>query len=257
MPRRRSRRTLVGRLARWTLAIALLLLIAGSVLAVVGWRLTRAAPQWWTTIDPEAQSTIDAAEAVENDLANEMHRADRTPIPGIRDHWTSEPWSFAIRGTDANAWLGVRLRAWIANREPDLVWPDPLEQIQVDFANGLIRVGIELRGEGLDQIIALTLVPEIRDDGALWLRVRTIHLGRLLVPAGLALDQLSGRLGELGGIDAKARTEIRRIVGTLTGKEPLVADPVVQLSDGRLVRLLAITPRDGRIDITCQTLAPR
>lgn len=249
----RHRRSLAGRLVRWTLGLTLAVLLVAGALALIGWRLSRSAPAWWAPVDPRAQLTIDAAEAIENDLASEMHRADRPPVPGISDTWTSEPWSFAIRDADANAWLGVRLRPWIANREPDLAWPDPLDQIQVEFDRGLIRVGVHLESDHFDQIVAMALVPEIRDDGALWLRISTIHLGRLPVPASVAMDQLASRL-DLG--DDRSG-DLRRTVDALLGRAPLVGDPVITLSDGRLVRLLAITPRADRIDITCQTIRPR
>lgn len=252
MAKYRSRR---GRRAqRWALVAVALVLFFGGVALFAGCRLSRQQPDWWCCIDPDDEATLEAAESVEEALASELHRADRAFESDPEGPARSEPWRFAISSADANAWLNTRLRRWAENQYEQLEWPDQLRQVQVDFKPQLVRLGARVRNEGGEQIFSAELVPQVRDE-ALWLPARWAYVGRLPVPAGLVLDQASQHIGRITTEGNDSQRILATVLAALAGERPMLDRPVIPLGDGRRVRILELTPRAGRLEVTCQTEA--
>lgn len=232
---------------RRLVAAGLVLAALATALAIVGFLLARAAPRWW-----RARGTDEAvvAQAVENGLFNHM-TAVRPRGKDAADHWVSEPWSVSIDAADANAWIAERLPGWLANRKVPVAWPREVREVQVEFAPGVIRVGTRI-GTHRDQYVTLDLRPEIAADGSLWLRAEGVGIGDLPVPAGLAMGWVRDSGREMFG-EAGAAVGVVGVVDALEGGHALVNDAVVRIDGGRRVRLLAVVPREGRVEIVCRT----
>ena len=239
-----SRRARLRRLRVWLLGVGVTLVLVASVVVVVSIGLARMAPTWWRTIRPNDQATIDAAESIENDVVNTAYRL-RTE--------SEEPWAVALRAPDANAWLNTRLGQWLANADAEFEWPDELRDLQVEFDEGLVHIGLLVREGERSQVLSASLRPEIREDGSLWVRVESMALGRLPIPAGWVVGRADEHWPEALPARLLEQPMTQRVLSALTGDEPLQADPVLDLGDGRRVRLLDIDPVQGQLRVTCRT----
>ena len=197
------------------------------------------------------------ATAVENAAVSQLYRqrpADEAwlndPDPGP---WRSAPWSVALKDDDASAWLTARLPEWVDGQADLDGWPDTLDQPQIHFVDGLMRIGVLLHGEDGDRFLTASVRPELRDDGSLWLHTRWIHIGRLPVPASLLLARAGSHLDAYLPGTLADDPHSARLIDILRGNAPLALKPEMRLEDGRVVRLLGLRVRDGRIELNCQT----
>lgn len=220
------------------------------VLLVYAHGLTRRAPRWWNpaiTIDPAA------GEAIEMGLMGHLS-AVRAADPALKpgEPWRSTPWSVSLGEDDANAWLNSRMPRWMLNRGKPLVWPAEIASLQVKFEDGVIRLGVQIL-DGSDSVIAgVSLKPTIRTDGSLWLNSSGLDIGSLPTPAwavGTArsayADSIPSALRDL--------PETRAFFGALAGSNAIFPNATVRLDGGRRVRVLGVTPKKGRVDLTFRT----
>lgn len=252
--RRRGRRLVAA-----LVALAGLALLAG---APVAW-LVHARPGWWPEQRGDMEWALVRARGLENGVVTLL--TDARPINGITGH--SEPWAVSVRADDASAWLLARLPSWAAHQDRLGRWPSQIVETRARLDDGGVTLGVRVRpsgaaGDGSDQYLTARLEPSITADGALWLRAQTVSLGRLRVPAswmfadnGEAPSLAAGLVGapERVPADLLARPEARRVARALAGLEPLLIEPVLDLHDGRRVRLLAVRIEIDRLVLTCQT----
>ncbi len=235
-------------------ATALVALTTATGLVLVG--LARGSPAWWRNVRRDDPATIETARQVEESLTSVLTRGRPTDptyasAPGVP--WRSTPWSFKIRATDVNAWLNVRLRLWLANREEDFVWPEEISQLQVDFSDGRIRVGARVRVGDRDQILSATLDPAVNEDGSLSAPARWVHVGRLSIPPSWVLDAPDP--GGAGYVprELRALPETQSMFRAFLGELPVTANPVIKLDGGRRVRILGVQSADGALVVHCRT----
>lgn len=230
-PRRRAlARGLVG-----LLVVAALLVAAGVVLA--GRR-----PAWWPPDAPDAA----LAEPFENAVVRQLtapREPDASFTPAAAGAWRSGPWAVSISEDDVNAWLATRLEAWLANREPGFAWPAGVSWPAVRFEEGVVRVGVAVTDDGRERVLSVAVVPRVDEHGALWLDDGSARLGRLPIPVSAAR-----RLGPVAAGGA-----IEQVLAAFAGSCPLTPRAAVPLEGGRSVRVLTLTPRDGRLEVTCRT----
>ncbi len=226
------------------LVIMLLLIYAHS--------LTRRAPGWWNNslvVDPLA------GEAIEMGLMRHLS-AVRQADPAMKagDAWRSTPWSVSLSEDDANAWLNARLPQWMLNRGKPIEWPRELKGLQVKFEDGTIRMGMQIQ-DGNDSIIAgVALKPEIRPDGSLWINSSGLDIGSLPAPAwsiGAARSTYGNRIPAA----IRGLPEVDAFFGALAGENAIFPNATVRLDGGRRVRVLSVSPKNGRLDLTFQTEA--
>lgn len=256
--RRRSRARRLRRLALQTTFILTILLGAGTLIVIA---LTRAQPDWWTKVDANDPATIKRAEQIENGVASVLS-SPRTPSKSGNP---AEPWTVRLSADDANAWLNSRLRKWLLARaeekETTFTWPQQLTELRVDFRDNRIFVGALVNQNGATQYFSASLKPSFAKDGALWLPADDVALGRLSIPASWVLEG-SGSDGETA---AEERTrevaselaklpQTRQVLKAFAGDVPVLMNPVIRLADGRRVKLLGLTAKDGGLLITCRTL---
>lgn len=273
------------------------LLAAGFVVVAVitcglliGLALTQEPPRWWGTVNTADPKTIATAEAVENGMATaltQIRPVAQAPAQGAKPTGavpsTVMPngpgeWKVFITNDQANAWLNVRLKKWLADQTAQgniqFTWPEQVGELRVNFDGGLIAVGARvytgLGGQAADapnpadrgkaQTLAAELRPEFKPDGSLWMTAERINIGRLPVPASWVLG--SGgqtregreRIGEVSS-ELASLPQTDKVLKAFSGAGPVLTRPIIRLADGRRVRLVAIEPDDGKLVITCRTEA--
>lgn len=231
------------RRARWWLVTAgLAIVLVACVLAMVGLNLSHQSPTWWRSTRAEDPRTIAAGEQLETGVVNLMY--------GERPR---EPWSVNLHAADANAWLNTRLSQWLANADETLAWPEEFEDVQVEFDEGLIHLGLRVGGADGSRIYTITLRPRIDESGSLWLTAQWVHVGRLPIPADWVLRGGDGPAEDILPRRVREHPELVALLEAMAGRRALREEPVLELADGRRVRLLRLASTDGRLHVQCQT----
>jgi hypothetical protein len=216
-------------------ALSVIALALAAGLALAGER-----PGWWNPrlLDDPAAASL-AARSAQNLVVNALHRPRAQDPPG-------QPWTVSLPAGQASAWLTLELPRWLANQRADIPWPDHLADIQVDFAPGSVRLGALVRRGSAEHVVHARLVPSLAPDGSLRMTARDAGIGRLPLPTHWALRRVAH----------DASPEVRSLLAALAGERPLAASPALRLEDGRVVRILAVEPRAGVLDVTCVTQTP-
>lgn len=220
-------------------------------------------PSWWRAVNTTDPRTIQSAQAVENGLTTLFHqeRAPAAAAPATTDprplhsltRVASDEWRFTLRATDANAWLNTRLPAWITRREDLSAWPKEIEQIQVDFHDGMISIGAQVRAAGVVRVLSADVVPEIRPDGSLWLPARAVRVGTLPLPTGVVLRGARQQANDMVPVSIRDTADSDLLWRAFLGDAALAQSPTVRLPDGRRVRILNLRSHNGILEITCRT----
>lgn len=244
---RRIRRRVV-----WAALALAAVACAGVAFAVV---LANRPSAWWADLDPHDPRQAALAEELENAVGTHLHLARETdPALGAGERWRSERWRVAMRSDDANAWLNTRLEAWLdslSNGSASL--PDEVRQVRVAFERGRIRVGVLIDDGRARRVLSATLRPELREDGSLWVSAEAVGVGRLSLPTDWTLGDEGPPDARVVPISVWNKPAARNLIEALRGGRPLMEEPVIELLDGRRVRLLSIAARDGRLEVECRT----
>ena len=218
-------------------------LIGAMVVLVTGWAvlmvlLSRAgtAPAWWPGLDPTEPAVVAEAEKLERAFANQVSMV-RAETGG-----QGADWKVRVGAASANAWLAVRLRAWVEGEGVD--WPAGVEQVRVGFDGARVSIGMRVEGGG---VVWARVTPEVRADGSVWLRAHGAWVGCQRVPWFWALD---GMERELARHAPEAAGTLRSV---LAGEMPLMVEPVVRLPDGRRVRIVELRAGDDGVGLAMRT----
>lgn len=238
----------------WILALVGGALLAGTLIVGVGWALSKRDPSWWR---PAISSDRTIAKAVESGAMQQFTavRPGRA-VPNARAGevwWRSEPWKVSLRADDANAWLNARLPEWLANRRPPVAWPAEVVQLQAEFREGIIYLGVRLRQGGATRVVSAAVEPTIAADGSLWVPARRIAVGAMPIPPSWILDSVRDASQEAFPPELARLPETRATFDAFAGRRPIVLDASLRLEGGRRVKLLRIESRDGRLELTCRT----
>ena len=216
--------------------------------------LTRAAPAWWRTVLREDPATVRLAEKTENAFINIAHDFDRFPLAESPDGvWRSDAFTLEVTAAEVNAWMNVRLPKWLANQKDEFHWPPELSDVQVEFHDDRITLGARVRAGERHQVLTATLRPRLEADGRLFLPAQSVNLGRLSIPASWVLDPIRDSAESYIPEQVRRLPETDLLFGAFGGEGPLLERAVVRLGDGRRVRVLKVQPRDGKLQILCQT----
>lgn len=222
---------------------------ATCIAMLIAFALAQEAPSWWNRVDRENPDTRRCANDLENGLLTTASQV-RPTAPGTT---TSAPWEFTVSAEDANAWLNTRLPRWLQNQSAKFDWPCEIAQIQVDFNDDRVYLGVQLISGASSQILTATVSPTLID-GALYAPAQSVALGRLPVPKNWFLStEPSSMVEDRIPKPLRDLPETRGIAAAFAGRSPVAQTPVIKLGDGRRVRLLALTPKDGTLHITCCT----
>lgn len=256
----------VRRLRRLAVVVGLSL----AALMTLGWlvvsTMVRSSPLWWRQVTPSDAQTQRVAQEVENAVGTHIHLG-RDGGVGPDGVWRSEPWSVSIPAVDANAWLNARLPKWIESLEPGMRLPRGVREVQVEFSDGAISVGVGYVSPGprggnegagrarvLWAVLGARMIGPLGDaEGSLVLSLERAYVGRLPVPLGMVSTELFGLDESADGGTDGAGSSGRRLLRAILAGEPLERAPVLKLEDGRRVRLTGVRARAGRLELTCVT----
>jgi hypothetical protein len=243
----RKRRT-----RRWAIGAALGVVFGSSVATLIALALTRVAPSWWRSVRRDDPEVLALGQQVENSVVNRIYknRADGAPPSGS---WHSDPWTIEVSAPQANAWLNARLPKWIANQAEEFRWPKDVTEVQVQFEISRIVVGAKVKAGDRTQVVTATLEPRLERDGRLFMPATWVNVGRLAIPADWILDHARRNAGDYLPRDLKGLPETDLAFRAFAGEQAVRTSTLINLGDGRSVRILAIEPRDGSLLLTCQT----
>lgn len=248
-----------SRLRRWGVTGAFVLIVVGTAAGLTMLALSQERPSWWQSVDAKDPAVIAVAERLENAVATILTQAR----PASEGDDPAKPWTVRIAAADINAWLNARLPTWMESREDvNFEWPESLQELQIDFRDGLIHVGAKVSAARrvepdtrAGNYFSAAIAPQFKSDGSLWTPACSVALGRLSVPASWMLkepeevasaERVPDELAEL--------PETRHVLAAFAGKIPAMGNPTIKLGDGRKVRVLGLTASDGKLAITCQTI---
>jgi hypothetical protein len=237
-------------------AAALVFVLAIGVTAFVTWRLAGQTPAWWHPANPSDPAVDASARSFENSVSDQVHRV-RPATPTAADApANAATWTMTLKEPDANAWLMARLENWLLNRNERVAWPAGASRPQVAFEPGKIRLGFEFKEASASKgrVLSVALVPSIDAQGALWLGLESISIGRFPIP-GDAVSQGGAMIESRLPAEMQQNPDTARFIKALAGKSPLSDKAVAKLSDGRRVQMVRITPKTGELEIECRTLA--
>ncbi len=232
-PRRARRETVFRWLAR--LLVVLLIMIALVIY------LFFSAPRWYRPPPAGDVAAGYLAERAENRLVEEAHL--------IRE--SGENWSLRIREEQVNAWLSLRLRAWMENHL-DLMWPEELGIPQIRFEPDHVLVAARVTTAWGQPVVSARLRPRVQDGQ---LRLTLVHtgLGRMRRP-GEPREQLPALLERLQA-DLAEDSDAAWLLEVLLGDRAIV--PAMNLADGRRVEVDRLRLRRGTLDLRAVTVAAR
>jgi len=214
---------------------------AGAATGWLWWRSSQL-PAWWSPPDEADPRAVELGERVEHALVTHAHQ--------IRP--SGEPWAIRLREEQANAWLATRLPRWVAHRghAGDEGLP---RLVQVRFEPGRVRIGAllpEAIGRG---VLDIALLP-VMEGGRLKLTVDRVALGRVAVSG----DPLAALVSELKRsrvlddlVSSDSAEDAERLARAIIDAEPF--DPVFELQDGRVVRLLDLMAGNGELVLQWRT----
>lgn len=235
---------------RLLLALALSGVVLAGIAAFVALQLASENPEWWRPLNPRDEQTVEAAQTVEIGVTNALHQSRAAP-----DH-APEAWTLSVSEREVNAWLAARLRDWLANQAEAVTWPVELSEPQIDFREGKVAIGASFKRGKSVEVLAVTLLPRIDREGALWLTADDVSIGKLSIPASWALSGSGSLIRDRLPAHVLERPETKRILDVLAGKEPVTKNAILKLSDGRRVRVLGIKATDDALLVTCRTEPP-
>ncbi len=241
-PRHRKRTVRVLRRRRAFLAsCAIVLMGAVCLVTAVGFSLARSAPSWWVDVDKESPRNITLADQVQNLSITYIHADHESVTEG------ASQWPVKMTDEAANAWLNINMPGWFTKISDGMDWPESISQVQIVFDSGTVRLGVRVRTEIGTRIYSCAIVPELREDGSLWMKARTVSMGRLTLPANWVLRGAEAHAAGFIPEQLRGTAEAEALFEKLTGQLPLFDVAEVKLGDGRRVRLLDLRVRDGTI----------
>jgi len=229
---------------------AVVLIGAVSVLVALMLALARSAPAWWVDVDTADPRMIELAELVQNGALSHLFE-DRESLVGGGVEWP-------VKMTDeaANAWMNIKLPEWFAKISDGMDWPDSVQQLQMVFDSGTVRIGARVRTEIGTRIYSCAIIPELREDGSLWMKASTVSMGRVTLPASWVLRGADASAADYIPEQLRGTAQAEALFEKLTGQLPLFDKAEVSLGDGRRVRLLGLRVRDGTVIAHCVTENP-
>jgi len=206
-----------------------------------GWLIwaISASPSWYDPPDVGDEAVRDLGHGTEMFVLEQLHK--------VRED--DDTWRFRLRNDQMNAWLAVNLPAWYEHQTHER-WPEELGLPQVSAELEGVNVGFRLPEAFGDRLVTVRAAPEVTDEGRLRIELNRVGLGRITLPAAATRRVVeAGRATFQGHLDER---DLNDIVGLVLGDETV--EPVLELSDGRLVRIDEINLEADAIVFTCRTL---
>ncbi len=210
-----------------------LALVAGvAAVAALVLRAALAPPAWYAPPTADDAEAVRLAERVEYRLAEELQR--------VRP--TAEPWSVRLTDAQVNAWLALRLPAWV-RQETGRTWPAHVGPPQVRTRPSGLVMAASAGGPFVRTGVSLTVAVRPRDAGG-------AEAAAGAGVAGRAEGVETARPPEAGGVVGAAGAA-RRAASDEPGErdEPAAGDPRAAAGGGPAGTLAAIGLEAGRLEL--------
>ena len=214
-----------------------LFLGATSLIAflVLTW-MSRMAPAWYAPPDPKSPSVATVADDFEYEVV-ELAQRQRPQ---------DDTWTATITEQQLNSWLVNRLPKWVAH-DRNLEWPSALGTPQVRIEPGGISIAVPV-GERSPRTVVARILPTL-DNGKIRLRIDHVAVGRISMP-GEPLGNLVETIEDVAP-ETLSDPHLQQAIALLSGEQAI--DPVVELEDGRRVRLTRLQLAFGRLNVSAVT----
>lgn len=139
----------------------------------------------------------------------------------------------ASRGVPAQQMISVSqedINSLIAARSPDVPLPPDVQNVNVEFANGIVRASAMAQRYGRDVYVEIAARPHCQPDGTVHVTIESGKLGRLPLPGNMRRE-----------IEAKVNAEIAKNLQ----QAPVVIESVAT-DQGVLTVVARTRPRSGR-----------
>jgi hypothetical protein len=229
-----------GALVRAIVALLILALAASAAIVAWLWWASRSAPEWWREDQALNPALVELGHDVEMSVLEKVHEARRP----------EDEWRVRITEEQVNAWLAANLRPWLAHRR--IEWPDGVSAPQVRFGAGVVDAAAAV-GEGrARRVIVLRLAPRL-ESALVVLRLEQVAIGRIGIGAG-RIEEVAALVEERVAASAADPAAIEDVIDVLLEGRPL--DPMIELADGRRVRLTGIEIDEDFVVLSCRTRPP-
>jgi hypothetical protein len=232
------------RVRRWIVVGALAMVGGACVTGLGAAALARTAPSWWVTVRRDDPGTVATARTIENQIMTRVYQ-DRSGDNAL--------WTVDIPAAEANAWLNVRLPMWVANQKDKFRWPKDMSDLQVNFSDDRVTIGAKVRSGQREQVFTATIEPRLTTDGRLYIPARWVSVGRLSIPADWVLDHAHRTAQQYIPANLRALPETDALFRAFMGEQAIRNSALINLSDGRAVRVVSFSARNDRLEITCKT----
>lgn len=163
------------------LAGACLLVIVGAIVGL-GWAANQA-PDFY-----ESALAKKVPPAARHEAAREFAAQTAELVQELR---YAPKWEQEFTQSQVNAWLAVELPRRYGDRVPRGV-SDP----RVQFAEGLVRIGFQLKASTFDGVVSLDLRPTVPEPNRLAIAVESLSAGLLPLAPGTFTDDVSKQLDQ-------------------------------------------------------------
>lgn len=216
-----------------------------AALTLLVYLLTLRTPRWFRIVNPRDAALVDLAQRVENRVITQLYkyRGEVDPETGA----TGAAWDLTITQDEATAWLACKLPDWLRNLDDRFTWPVGVENVQAAFDPPRLWIAASV-DRGSRATVSVGAVPRI-ESGGLHLRSGRAGVGSLTLPAAWFGGEARGLFSSADREDVAWKMAI--------GAVPALPDATLQLEDGRLVRVLAITVGPETLTLHCRTEAVR
>ncbi|MEE9212741.1 MAG: hypothetical protein V3U29_08820 [Phycisphaeraceae bacterium] len=242
-------------LVRASLLCVALLCVAGGV----GYWLWQSEPAYVTRTRALLQSKSHGeleqmASSLENRIVSELTSISPTSGTGSSTHSNAavtatlesritgdagDVRTISVSLDEVNAWMAVKLNAWLANQHKTL--PDEITEPMVAVRDDKLVLAFRYVSDRLDQVVSLDFTVELQDGQEATIKLLGIRGGKLPLPAGTAAKLMPKTA------DSDQQGVIEKLAKAFDG---MSFDPVANIDASRKARVIGLALRPDGLDVT-------
>lgn len=152
---------------------------------------------------------------------------------------TGDVGTISVSLDEVNAWMAVKLNAWLANQHKTL--PDEITEPMVAVRDDKLVLAFRYVSDRLDQVVSLDFTVELQDGQEATIKLLGIRGGKLPLPAGTAAKLMPKTA------DSDQQGVIEKLAKAFDG---MSFDPVANIDASRKARVIGLALRPDGLDVT-------